>query len=172
VDISLVTQTTDKSGSSASAVLPVGSASFGPSFANSSETVGTQTLEFTVYPKPYPEPDKNQVPSDWRKIPQNAPLAASLAQLREGLLDASEHDPCVTLVPDGDDAVKAAGGTSEFGFAVTNTKTAGATLQLVIFSLGTTRDRERHFGNTIKVHFKALKGDALYFTNKTLFLTK
>lgn len=161
VKLSLTTQTDDTTSGTGSATLPVGSVTFGPSLGVSQETKGTQTLTFTLYPK------KTQIDSRVAPKPIDAnlyPIAASLQRLREGLLEASQKEPCVSLVPvehgpDGKLPVDA-GGTYVFGFTVINNVSVGGTLKFVVFSLGATNTAQRQAGNSITVTFKARSGSA------------
>lgn len=165
VKVSLTTQTDDTGTYNGSATLPVGSTTFAPSLAYSHEQKGTQTLTFSLYPKPASVPKSlaSQEPA-----PLNAsayPIAAALQQLRDGLLVASDKAPCVSLVPSGTDPatgkpIADAGDTFAFGFTVTNTATEGGVLKFIVFSLGATESQQHQAGNTITVTFKAHPGSA------------
>lgn len=163
VKVSLTTSTDDTSSVSGSATLPVGSSTFGPSLSGSQETKGTQTLTFALYPKAgQKHTDSNEAPT---AIDASLyPIAASLQRLRDGLLEASQKKPCLSLIPvlpDADGKPQAdAGGTYAFGFTVINNASAGGTLKFVIFSLGATNTVQRQAGNTITVTFKARPGSA------------
>ena len=158
--ISLTTQTDNTISGTASLTLPVGSGTFGPTGGFTQETKGTQTLTFSLYPKPVSAHDKSAAVLD----PAKYPIAASLQRLREGLLEASKKEPCVSLIPRGvdgkPDPSKDAGGSYAYGFTVINTKTAGATLKFVVYSLGATGSAQRQSQNSITVTFKARPGSA------------
>ena len=164
VKIGLTTKTDDKAGGSASATLPVGpAATFGPTFSGSQQTTGTQTLTFFVYPKRVllRKSDSLPPPIDANRYP----IAASLQQLRDGLLAASDKEPCMWLAPQADEKGKVPadpGGTFAFGFVVINTVGTGATLKFVVFSLGATSTTERQAGNAITVTFKARPGSQAF----------
>jgi hypothetical protein len=159
VKISLTTLTDDKTGANGGPTLPVGAGTLAITFGGSQEIKGTQALTFTVYPKTRKVsksamPKAAPAPIDADKYP----IAASLQRLREGLLAASNHPPCISLVPpDGPDGKsgKDDGGTTVFGFTVINEKSSGATLKFVVFSLGATNTSQAQAGNTITVTFKA-----------------
>jgi hypothetical protein len=163
VKVSLTTQTDISQSGSASATLPVGPATFGPSASVSQEGRGTQTLTFTLYPKAQPASNK--------RTEINAgthPIAASLKSLREGLLKASQSRPCVSLIPPPDPAtgkVADPGGTYAFGFTVINQLSRGGTLKFLVFSLGASNSAQRQAGNTITVTFKARPGSAAALIN-------
>lgn len=168
VKVSLTTQTDVTTSGTASATLPVGSGTFGPSLTlgASQETKGTQTLTFTLYPKVVPAFNAKQVVP--KAIDANLyPIAASLQSLRNGLLEASQKEPCISLTPisglDGKQATADPGGTYAFGFTVINNASAGGTLKFVVFSLGATNTVQRQAGNTITVTFKARPGNAAAF---------
>ncbi len=157
VKVSLTTQTDNTTNGTGTATLPVGSTTFGPSIGASKETKGTQTLTFTLYPK------MEATPNEHREAPEaidanRYPIAASLQLLRNGLLEASQKKPCMSLVPPGGSAVKDDGGTYAFGFTVINQDTVGANLKFLVFSLGATNTAQRQAGNTITVTFKARPG--------------
>ena len=164
VKVSLTTQTDDTATVTGSATLPVGSGTFLPSLGLTREVKGTQTLTFSFYPKPVVinNPKPASAPA---QIDANAyPIAASLQRLRDGLLEASQKTPCISLVPlgvgpDGKPATDP-GGTFAFGFTVTNTHSTGGTLKFVIFSLGATNSAQAQAANTITVTFKARPGSA------------
>lgn len=158
VKIALTTQTDDTTSGNASATLPVGSGIFGPSFSGSKEVKGSQTTTFSLYPKEIEiMASKDAEPP--KPIDANLyPIAAGLQQLRDGLLDASQISPCVSLTPPpGDDGkpAKDDGGTYTFGFAVINQDQGGANIKFVLFSLGATTTSQRQAANTITVTFKA-----------------
>ena len=172
VTVSLTTATDNTLSGAASATLPVGLTTFGPSVGSSRETKGTQNLTFTLYPKP-PEPQPDNKPVKTATIDANLyPIAASLQHLRDGLLEASKQKPCFSLVPlvplpptptaDGKPATPPTdkGGTYAFGFIVIKTSTAGTTLKFLVFSLGATNTAQRQAGNTITVTFRARPGSA------------
>ncbi|MFM0265077.1 hypothetical protein [Paraburkholderia sediminicola] len=154
VKVSLTTQTDDTVTGTGSATLPVGAATLSPSVSGSHERKGTQTLTFSLYPKVEPAPSTLQSmpgPIDSDKYP----IASSLQRLRDGLLEASQAKPCVSLSPaSGTDS----GGTFVFGFTVINQLSVGGTLKFVIFSLGATNTTQRQASNTITVTFKARPG--------------
>lgn len=172
VKVVLTTQTDDTTSGTASAMLPVGSGTFGPSLGSSHETKGTQTLTFTLYPK-VPSTPKAVLPTPPPIDASLYPIAASLQRLRDGLLEASQRGPCVSLVPIGADGqpakdsdgkpVKDDGGSYAFGFTVINQASAGATLKFVVFSLGATNTAQRQAANTITATFKARPGSAAAF---------
>ena len=173
VKVSLTTQTDDTTSETGSATLPVGSVTFGPSLGVSQEAKGTQTLTFTLYPK-----KAEPTPTASQEAPKTIdaslyPIAASLQRLRNGLLEASQKKPCISLVPigpdgkplaptgpDGKPATADAGGTYAFGFTVINNASAGGTLKFAVFSLGATNTAQRQASNTITVTFKARLGSA------------
>lgn len=163
VKVSLTTQTDNTTSGTGSATLPVGSTMFGPSIGVSQETKGTQALTFTLYPKTEP------MPSAPREEPaaidaDRYPIAASLQRLRDGLLEASQKKPCMSLVPppDSDGKIKDDGGTYAFGFAVINQDSIGGTLKFLVFSLGATNTAQRQASNTITVTFKARPGSSAF----------
>lgn len=163
VKIQLTTQTDDKTTGTASLTLPVGSGTFSPSLSSSTETKGSQTLTFSLYPQALENSKSGERRAELLK-PIDAleyPIAASLQKLREGLLEASGAKPCFNLTPhagsDGKPA-KDDGGTFAFGFTVINDVNGGGTLKFVVFSVGTTRDSQRQTGNMITVTFKAIPG--------------
>jgi len=94
VKVSLTTQTDDTKTGTGSATLPVASNTLGLNLSFSQEIKGTQTLTFTLYPKPVVAAASS---SDIDAA--EFPIAASLKQLRQGLLEASAKSPCVSLVP-------------------------------------------------------------------------
>ena len=157
VKVSLTTQTDDTTSTTGSATLPVGSGTFGPSLGTSHESKGTQTLTFALYPKLEPTPDAPRATPVAIDASQY-PIAASLQRLRDGLLEASQKGPCISLVPppgsDGKPS-KDDGGTYAFGFTVINQVSSGGTLKFAVFSLGATNTAQRQAGNTITVTFKA-----------------
>jgi len=163
VKVALTTQTDNTLAGTGTATLPVGGATLLPTFGASNEVKGTQTLTFSLYPKPATAPRGTASPA--RSDPAQYPLAASLEQLREGLLEASKTAPCFSLIPlpDGDKPATDDGGTFVFGFTVINQNTAGATIKFVVFSLGATATSQRQAGNTITVTFKARPGSAAAF---------
>lgn len=158
VKIALTTQTDDTTSGNASATLPVGSGTFGPSFSGSHEVKGTQTTTFTLYPKEIEIKKSNNAKPPKPIDASLYPIAAGLQQLRDGLLDASQIRPCVSLIPPSGDDGKPSnddGGTYTFGFAVINQNQGGANIKFVLFSLGATTTSQRQAANTITVAFKA-----------------
>ena len=170
VRVSLTTQTDNTKTGNGSATLPVGSATFGPSLYVSKETIGTQTLTFTLYPIEQPTPREHHEVPDPNPIDANQyPIAASLQRLRNDLLAASQIPPCMTLAPPvgSDGKIKDDGITYAIGFTVIKQTSAKARLKFLVFSLGATNMAQRQAGNTITVTFKARPGsDALMFMNK------
>jgi hypothetical protein len=153
VKVSMTTSIDRTAGASASATLPVGSATFGPSFSTSFEGKNTQALTFTLYPK---DDGKTDDVTDPDTIdPAKWPIASNLKSLREGLLEGSYKEPCYALAPA---AGADAGDTFVFGFTVTKQTQDGATLKFLVFSLGATNSVQRQAGNTITVTFKARPG--------------
>lgn len=166
VKVVLTTQTVNTTSGNASATLPVGSGTFGPSFSGSHEVKGTQTITFSLYPKEIEIKESKDAKRPEAINASSNPIAAGLQQLRDGLLDASHIPPCVSLIPPpGDDGKpsKDDGGTYTFGFAIINQNQAGANIKFVIFSLGTSTTSQRQAGNTITVSFKARKDTASAF---------
>lgn len=163
VKIALTTQTDDTDGATGSATLPVGVATIGPSLSGSREVKGTQTLTFSLYPDPVAPTPVGVGPAPAAIDPASYPIAASLQQLRNGLLLASQRKPCVSLRPfkdpDGSQP-KDDGGTFVFGFTVIKQASAGASIKFVVFSLGATATSQQQAGNTITVTFKARPGSA------------
>lgn len=157
VRVSLTTKSDEKVEGSAGVTLPIGPVTVGPAFSASQEIVGTQNLTFSIYPRRgtiTPAVAANKIDANLY------PIAANLKRLREGLLEASNKTPCVSLtpLPDGDKTPDDPGGTFEFGFAVINTGVAEAKVTFVIFSLGASNTSQRQASNTITVTFKAQPG--------------
>ena len=163
VKVQLTTKTDTTTSGKAEIALPVGAVTFGPSLSGSQQAVGTQTLAFAFYPRPIvaKKRDKRPAAIDGAQYP----IAASLQQLRDGLLAASDKEPCISLVPEGPDGKLLAdpGGTFAFGFTVINTVSGGASLKFVVFSLGATSSSQQQAGNTITVTFKARPDSAAAF---------
>jgi hypothetical protein len=162
VKIAVTTQTDDTGTGQGSATLPVGSAALSPSLSFSREVKGTQTLTFSLYPKSVTVARDAQTQAPASINASTYPIAASLQQLRDGLLEASKRTPCVSLIPSGTDSsgkpIADPGGTFAFGFTVSHSNTEGATVKFVVFSLGATETSQRQAGNTITVTFKARPG--------------
>ncbi len=158
VKIVLTTQTGDSISGNASATLPVGSVTFGPSISGSREYKGTQTTTFTLYPTEIAIKALKDTAPPKPIDASEYPIAAGLQQLRDGLLDASQISPCVSLTPPpGNDGTpsKDDGGMYTFGFTVINQTQGGANIKFALFSLGANNSYQRLAGNTITVSFKA-----------------
>ena len=166
VKVALTTQTDNTVSGSAGATLPVGPVTVGPSIGGSRETKGTQTTTFSLYPRPN-NTDAKSVAAAKQINPTDYPIAFSLRQLREGLLDASKQplaqQACFSLIPppDADDKpAKDPGGSYVFGFTVIKTAKEDASLKFIIFSVGASGIQQSQAGNTMTVTFKARPGSA------------
>lgn len=156
VKVSLTTETSDKKEAGGSAELPVGTGTFAFNAGGSNERKGTQSLTFSLYPRPVVVKGAQSEPAPID--PEQFPIASALQKLRNGLLEASAKEPCVSLVPldaNGNPTGNDDGGSYEFGFTIINNTSAGGTLKFVVFSLGATRTKEWSAGNTITATFKA-----------------
>lgn len=161
VKVSLTTQIDDTDSGSASLTLPVGSGTFGPLFSGLHEVKGSQITTFTLYPKQIEIRASKDAEAPKPIDASFYPIAAGLQQLRDGLLDASQIGPCVSLIPPpGDDGkpAKDDGETFTFGFTVINQSTGGENIKFVLFSLGANNTSQRQAANTITVTFKARSG--------------
>lgn len=172
VKVSLLTETDNTVGGSIGAKVPTGIVTIGPSLSRSSETKGTQTTTFSLYPKPrIGEPP---APSQSAKTIDAAayPIAAALQRLREGLLAAANQhsltaQTCFSLsplTPPGGKAPDDPGGTYVFGFTVVHKSGTDGKIELLVFSLGASANEQTTAANTLTVAFKARPGKNAGFT--------
>lgn len=163
VKIALTTATDRTTSGTAEATLPVSTTTIGAKLGIAEQVKGTETMTFSVYPL---APDPMSVEAEPAINPAEEPIAASLQQLRKGLLQAGNIKPCMSLIPIDPEA-KDPGNTFTFGFAVINTATVGGSIKFVIFSLGASDVTQRQASNSITVAFKARPGShSMFYMNQ------
>jgi hypothetical protein len=161
VTVTLTSQSDDSADVNGSASIPIGGpGTLGPSLDASRDAKST-TMKYTIFPVD-PGPGK----PTFRTGPQWAgfPIASSIEQLRESLLEASDTPPCVHFaprptVPPDPKGVVAADQTVSFDFTVVRTVKGGAAFKFLLFSAGATASHQAQAGNTISVVFNASKDD-------------
>lgn len=151
VTVALTTVTEVSSSGEAGAEIPIGGITLGPSASYGRTRNSSQTISFTVEPKP-----DEGLAGAAVVPPEPGSFYAVLRGLRESLLKASDTKPCLRF-PAADKQEN----SIEFGFTVTRDWSAGGKISFLIFSLGAERKSSQAVGNTVTVNFVA-EGDGVF----------
>ena len=137
-----------------SAEIPLGTGSIGPNFSASNGVSGTQTLTFSLYgSQPVPGVTPNPAPRNAKF--EGTPIADALESVYRSLANNSDYTPCVNFgSPDDQD------NSAEMGMKFEAAHSAGATIKIVVFSIGGGKQSSRSTENTLKAHF-VLSGTAI-----------
>jgi len=158
ITVSVTTAAKITEGATAGAeVMPFPFLKAGASVGAGREYGNSQVLTFTVVPAD--AATAQAAAGSTATLQETRPpsqLYSVLTNLRESLLKASDTTPCLRFPKEDQD------NSVEFGFVASYSRTAGGAINLLVFSLGATRTKERTAAHTIKVAFEGL-GSSIQF---------
>jgi len=140
------------SGATAGAEIPLGSGTLGASFGTSSAIAGSQNITFAVFPAE--RGITNPAPKS-RKF-EGTPIADALTTTYGALVTNSQYEPCVTFGGDKEQEANKV----KFGVKIERSTKAGATVKIVVFSLGATTQEDLSRENSMTAFF-TLQGQAI-----------